>query len=497
MADITLTSAMRTNLLSLQGTSRLMDSTQGRISTGLKVATALDNPTAYFTAKNLTNAAADLSTLKDSMGQGISTIEAADKALTSITSLVDQMKGLAASALAASTAAERASLATQYATLRSQIDDLASDATYGGKNLIAGRGVISGGTWTDTVTTVDAMTQVSGTAISGSDDQEFSAAMTVQGVWNTGTIDDLVLSQVTDTTTLLGADDVNGRVLTISTEGNSDRTGTIIATTNATSDALTLTDGTNTASITLAALNAVAVAGSTSVTLGDLTVTFAVTTGGGTDATDFSFTASQSQAIVKNANDSFSMKTTAFGTTTNTAMADGANSITNAAWGGATIDITVGTAASMVVGETATATRTNAGGTGENDMKVYFNADSTAFVNTTAVDVTAVGLGISAAANSWASDSDIEAAVAELRAATATLRTNAQALSTNLGIIQTREDFTKEFINVLQAGGDKLTLADANEEAANMLALQTRQQLGIQSLSMASQAAQSVLSLFR
>ena len=66
----------------------------------------------------------------------------------------------------------------------------------------------------------------------------------------------------------------------------------------------------------------------------------------------------------------------------------------------------------------------------------------------------------------------------------------------NLSTVQIREDFTENMINNLQTGADKLTLADMNEEAANMLALQTRQQLGVNSLSMASQAAQSVLQLF-
>ncbi len=40
-------------------------------------------------------------------------------------------------------------------------------------------------------------------------------------------------------------------------------------------------------------------------------------------------------------------------------------------------------------------------------------------------------------------------------------------------------------------------LADLNEEGANLLALQTRQQLGIQSLAFAGQSEQSILGLFR
>jgi flagellin-like hook-associated protein FlgL len=69
-------------------------------------------------------------------------------------------------------------------------------------------------------------------------------------------------------------------------------------------------------------------------------------------------------------------------------------------------------------------------------------------------------------------------------------------MAANLSVVSTRQDFTDSMINTLQIGADNLTLADTNEEGANMLMLQTRQNLGISSLSMASQAAQAVLRLF-
>ena len=69
-------------------------------------------------------------------------------------------------------------------------------------------------------------------------------------------------------------------------------------------------------------------------------------------------------------------------------------------------------------------------------------------------------------------------------------------LGNNYSIITSRQDFTENLINILTEGADKLTLADMNEESANMLALQTRQQLAINSLSLASQAAQSIMKLF-
>ena len=77
-----------------------------------------------------------------------------------------------------------------------------------------------------------------------------------------------------------------------------------------------------------------------------------------------------------------------------------------------------------------------------------------------------------------------------------TLRTQAATFGSNMSIVQARQEFTKNTINVLQIGADNLTLADTNEESANMLALQTRQQLSTVALSLASQADQAVLRLF-
>jgi flagellin len=94
------------------------------------------------------------------------------------------------------------------------------------------------------------------------------------------------------------------------------------------------------------------------------------------------------------------------------------------------------------------------------------------------------------------SDFDVNAAITELRTALNTLATQASAFGSNLSVVQVRQDFMKSMINTLRTGADNLVLADANEEGANMLALQTRQQLSTTALSLAAQAAQNVLRLF-
>jgi flagellin len=135
--------------------------------------------------------------------------------------------------------------------------------------------------------------------------------------------------------------------------------------------------------------------------------------------------------------------------------------------------------------------------TASSDLTVTLNETGTSSVTVAAVDFSAAGdLNISNATNNWGGAADITAASTELTAALTTLRSQAQAFGSNLSTVQIRQEFTKAMINTLQSGADGLTLADANEEGANLLALQTRQQLSTTALSLASQASQAVLRLF-
>ncbi len=110
---------------------------------------------------------------------------------------------------------------------------------------------------------------------------------------------------------------------------------------------------------------------------------------------------------------------------------------------------------------------------------------------------TATGLGIAAAAGSFATNANVDAAIANLEKAEGTLRTESKKLSANLGVLTTRQEFTNSMVNNLTTGADNLTNADLNAEAANLLALNTQQSLGVNSLSLASQASQSVLRLLQ
>ncbi len=132
------------------------------------------------------------------------------------------------------------------------------------------------------------------------------------------------------------------------------------------------------------------------------------------------------------------------------------------------------------------------------NLTVTLNETATSTATVTGVtDTTASALAISASANNWAAGSDIAAASTDLTAALSTLRSQSQALSSNLQTVQVRQDFTKAMISTLNTGADNLTLADSNEEGANLLALQTRQQLSTTALSLAAKADENVLRLFQ
>lgn len=274
MADkITLSSAVRNNLITLQRTSASIETTQTRLSSGQRVNSAIDDASAFFMSRALNNRATDLSGIKQNIDLAISTINAAIDGIDAITSLVEQAKGIANNAKASGDTSERSNLAVQFNSLLTQIDDLSNDASFNGTNLIQ------------------------------------------------ATPDNLEI-------------DFNE-------------------------------DGTS-----------------------SLTVS-------GTDSTS---------------------------------------------------------------------------GTG--------------------------GLNIITANGDFTNDTDIDSAITAVNAALTTLRSNASTLGSNATVLQTRLSFTENLVSTLQDGSGKLTLADLNEESANLLALQTRQQLGINSLALAAQSERSILALF-
>jgi flagellin len=135
------------------------------------------------------------------------------------------------------------------------------------------------------------------------------------------------------------------------------------------------------------------------------------------------------------------------------------------------------------------------------NLRITFNESGNSFIEIQ----TTTGDGLNAATlklrdldpSELDADGSIDALLAEVKLSLNAVRTQASKFGSNLSIVQNRQDFTKRMINTLETGAANLTLADMNEEAANLLALQTRQSLSSSSLSLASQADQSVLQLLQ
>jgi flagellin len=389
--QVTLSTAVRDSLLSLKDTTKLIDQTQGRLSTGLRVAAATDDPVSFFQAKTLSDRSFDFSEKKDGIDQGISTVETALGGIESVEAIVRQIKGVAGS-LKSATGTQFTDLITQFNSLRTQIGTLTTDTTFQGVNLVNATTeqlAVSFSSETASTLTVDAV-NITQTGLSIG--QAVSAS-------------DTSFNYSTDAVLALNTNGI-GAVITVTYQG----TGVTI-TGNA------------------------AAANGPIVTYGTALVTLGV--------------GSQGNDLVLSAGQVITVTTSVAGATAFAAVATGF------------FGLFVLTTNNAVIASTTTVT-------GNNDN---FIAEG----NTTQVNT----------------------AITQLDSALTTLRSNAQTLGSNVALLQTRLEFTEQYVNNLDGGSAKLTLADINSEGANLLALQTRQQLGISALAFAGQAEQGILSLFR
>lgn len=128
-----------------------------------------------------------------------------------------------------------------------------------------------------------------------------------------------------------------------------------------------------------------------------------------------------------------------------------------------------------------------------------FNETGRSTATVAGVDFSSTGLGLSqlTGGTDFLDANNINSTISQLSRATSTLRSQASTFGASLSLVQVRQDFSRNLINVLQTGSANLTLADTNEEAANSQALTTRQQLSVSALGLANQAQQSVLQLLR
>ena len=468
MADISLTASMRSNLLSLQSTQSLMDMTQERLSTGKKVNSAIDNPSSYYTAQSLNNRANDLSSLLDSMGQGIQTIKAADEAITTITSFAEQAKAIANSAR------DVPSNFDKYAISSNEITSPVK-----GEFIIDARTDLS--TFNLSVAEADDGKKFS-VYVDGSKHE-----ITVSG-GSASAVEANVVNQLQGLG-LNAKGDGAGGIIVSSTDGSA------ISWTNG-------TDGKDGATNGLATSTSAAVVVTLDDTTGANSATIAGAINDAAGAKGVTAEADGKAMSVMAKNKEFMIFSD--GTTNNVTALKTLGIEGNRKAGDATAETEERTSYAKQFNEILEqidALANDAGYKGvnllqENDLKVIFNEDRSSMIEIKGVDASSKGLGISQAQNDWQKDASIEVSISNIEDAISKLRTMASDFGNNYSVVESREEFTDNLINVLTEGADKLTLADMNEESANMLALQTRQQLAINSLSLASQAAQSVLKLF-
>jgi len=494
-----------------------MAKTQERLATGLKVNSALDNPTNFFTAASLNSRASDMASLLDSMSNGIKTIEAADNGLSSITKTVESMQSTLRQARqdksfkTGSFAIDTAAVGTSAVkTLSFEGGAVGSTAVSVNLNTTGAGSAATAGTFTSTAnfaatTITDAADSVSfqiavdgGTATTVTIDQTTLAAV--------GNNDD-TLDDVAEFNELLTNAGVTG--VTASVDGS----GKLVLT--------SATTGTN---------SSVAISSFTETDADNNTTVTGVGVNGGASAAGAAATAAGAvktvDALVSEINGNTSLKDKVRASNDN-----GKLRIENLS----TEELTVTGVASDGEIDGSTAESTIGGNEVRKNLAKQFNelrdqldklADDASFnginllrgdklkltfneTGTSTIDIQAkdsdgdatsinnTTLGITSVADKdLDSDASIDAKLGKLGDALGTLRSQSSAFGSNLSIVQNRQDFTKNMINTLETGAANLTLADTNEEAANLLALQTRQQLSSTALSMASQADQAVLRLF-
>jgi flagellin-like hook-associated protein FlgL len=400
MSNITLSAAVRSNLLSLQNTASLLDTTQTRLATGNKVNSALDNPTSYFTASALNSRASDLGNLLDGVSNAVQTIQAANDGITSITKLVESAQATA----------------NQAQQLSEKVED---------QPAVAGAAATAVGTKTGLTATSDA-------TANGFADGD---SLTLTG----GNFSNVTISFKAD-----GSGDLDTDTLT---------TQDVI-------DEINTQAGANVASL---------VGGKLTITGQDLATDITV---GGTNTSGLAATAHVAAAAATTKDN----PARAALITQYNGLLDQIDQLTKDA----------GYNGNNLLAGTST------------QLKVVFNESGTSSLTVEGKDTSASGLGLSQiTATDFATNSSITTILSKLKTATDTLRTDASSFGSNLSIVQTRQDFTKALINTLQTGASNLTLADSNEEAANLLALQTRQSLSTKALSLASQSDQNVLRLLQ
>lgn len=519
MSDINLTKAVRQNLLSLQNTAKMMAKTQDRLATGNKVNTALDNPSNFFTSASLNARAGELDALLDSMNMGIKTLEAADNGLTSITKTLESMQSTLRQARQDKTF-ETASYTVQSGTASSSqflklydgafgtgtqsIDlttmNVTTAATAGSATISASGGSGALGTLKGADTVKITLTVDGGSAQ--------VVEITASDVAAAGNLDDTldnadefasILRSKINTGKLTGVEisNDNGQIFLKSlTSGTESKVQIGNTTFN------TATNG-STINATTLAMGSSGVAGNAAVY--DYTwksVDTLVNEINNSNAYNSQIKASNDNGKLRIQN--LSTQRLAISGIASDGKTDGSTSVAYISGN----SVRTGLAGQFnELRDQLDKISDDASFNGVNllrgdNLKITFNETGTSSIDIKAknggsVDANSLGVPTTMEPSDLDNDAVIDGFLAKVKAALNSVRSQASSFGSNLSVVENRQNFTKKMMNTLQNGAGDLTLADMNEEAANMVALQTRQSLATSSLSMANQADQNVLQLLR
>jgi len=595
--EVVLSAALRSNLLSLQKTQSQIDKTQGVLSTGLKVSSALDNPQNFFASQALKDRSSDLTKLLDGIGQSIQTIKAADAGVTGLTKLVQQAQSIVDSARDAIGSGSKEAAITGTTDLSS----ITSNGATGGLTSVTGIangaelsfqvkdkdgnavdinaagvvGIATGDSIDQLVSKInDLVNSVTGEAvlqasltsagklsIKALDGGTFTVAFDADGggsgnTGNTG-VDGFSSTAATAANSAadqafasaLGFGSVAKQTEVISTTSGVQLYAVGVTALNNTklSSGVFYREGAGNTGFARASDQLQAVvdteAGTTERFTADSTSNITFTVNGQKTSAGIQIAGTTIQGLVDAVNNdttigslvkaSYDETTGKFSIEATSADVQTIKVTSNTVAGGALAkaDFDFGTQLNNAAPATGTATGiaetytlASAASTlakYENDynsvrdqidslvkdsgyrgvnliagdqLDTYFNEDRSNKLTTVGQTLDSDGLGLDKA--DFSRLDTIEATDTQARNALTSLRSFGGTLSNSLSIIQTRQDFTNSLIQTLDEGSDNLTVADQNEEGAKLLALQTRQQLGVTALSLAAQAQQSVLRLF-
>ncbi len=532
--DPVLSAGVRQNLLSLQSTADLMAKTQNRLATGKRVNSALDNPSNFFTSQALSFRASDLNSLLDAIGQGQKVLETADQGISAITKTIETMQATI----------RQARQDKSFKTASYAVDSAAAIAgvtsTATAKEIsFSGGSVGATPVDVDLATAIAAQTSASNYANldfgEAADNVQFNVAVNgvaavavkIENGTAANSLKITVGTTVTDNLAVVSEAAVTGAEMVGHLNTAFAAANVDITASGATGSKLTFTADRADASVAAVAVTGVAVANGgagTALAAADFGFAAAPT------STYTGVTAKTVDELVNtiNANASLTGKIRA-------SNDSGKLRIENLS----TTDLSL-VGVSGVDGEIdgstgATNTKTIAGNEVRRNLVAQFNelrdqldklADDASYNginllrgdklkitfnetgsssieiqardsadNPTSINVSTLGIAL-ASLTEFDSDTQLDARLDTLVTSLNTLRSQASKFGSNQTIVETRLDFTKKLITTLQTGADQLVLADTNEEGANMLALQTRQQLSTTALSLSSQADQAVLRLF-